>query len=232
MRAPSQTVDDLIPTILDHLKSEIYSRGECEKSLRYQIGILQEQGPEPMFGWQAQNVQYAEEVAALARRLQQKLEGAPGGTTRSLFLFALHHRKPIQPQEVDYIALELYQASFISRLKEMQAGCAIIREQKPGDYHTTDTTKRLCAGAAFSLMAGLRVKQRSTNNGNGPFRIITNSLYEIIAPSAVAEWRECHREAPDLRQQCQDVLQSWRRRPKADLDRECEGLRLLWNLQE
>jgi hypothetical protein len=41
----------------------------------------------------------------------------------------------------------------------MQAGCAIIREHKPGDYHTTDTTKRLCAGAAFSLMAGLAISE-------------------------------------------------------------------------
>jgi hypothetical protein len=231
-RAELERVEEIIPTILDHLKSETYSRGQCEKALRYQIGILQEQGPTPAFGWQAQNVDYAKEVASLARRLQQKLEGAPEGTGRSLFLFALYHRKSIQPQDVDYNAVELYRTAFISRLKEMQAGSAIIREQRPGDYHTTDTTKHLCAGAAFSLMAGLRVKQRLTNNGNGPFRIITNSLYEIIAPSAVAEWRERHPEVPNLRQQCQDVLQSWRRRPKADLDRECEGLRLLWNLQE
>src|ERR1035437_8690542 len=101
-------VEEIILTILDHLKSETYSRGQCENALRYQIGILQEQGPTPVFGWQAQNKGYAEEVASLARRLQQKLEGAPEGTSRSLFLFALHHRKPIQPKDVDYEAVEQY----------------------------------------------------------------------------------------------------------------------------
>jgi hypothetical protein len=180
MRAPSEhtKVEEIIPTILDHLKSETYSRGQCEQALRYQIGILQEflqeQGSSTAFGWQAQNDEYAEEVASLSRRLQQKLEGAPEGTARSLFLFALYHRESIQPDDVDYEAVELYRAAFISRLKEMQAGCAIIREHKPGDYHTADPTKRLCAGAAFSLMTGLKVKQRPTNSGEGPFRIITN----------------------------------------------------------
>jgi hypothetical protein len=237
MRAPSEhtKVEEIIPTILDHLKSETYSRGQCEEALRYQIGILQEFLQEEgssttAFGWQAQNDEYAKEVATLARRLQQKLEGAPKGTGRSLFMFALYHREPFQPKDVDYVAVEAYRAAFISRLKEMQAGCAIIREHKPGDYHRVDTIKRLCAEAAFSLMAGLKVKERRTNNGDGPFRIITNSLFEIIAPPAVVEWREHHKEAPDLRQQCQDVLQSWRRRPTADLDRECEVARLLWNL--
>jgi hypothetical protein len=228
MRPPSHSdPEEIIPTILDHLESEAYSKCQCEKALRYQIGILQEQGPNPAFGWQAQNVEYAGEVASLARQLQQKLEGAPEGTARSLFLFALYHRQPMRPQDVDYEAVELYRAAFVSKLKEMQAGCAIIREHKPGDYHTTDTTKRLCAGASFSLMVALKVKQRPTNNGNGPFRIITNSLYEIIAQQG-----EQQREASDLRQQCQDVLHSWRRRPKDHLEQECEGLRLLWNLQE
>ena len=85
--------------------------------------------------------------------------------------------------------------------------------------------------SAERLMAALEVKQRPTNNGNGPFRIITNSIFEIVDRSSDEKRGEQRREAADLRQQCQDVLQSWRLRPKAELHRECEGLRLLWDIQ-
>ncbi len=235
----ASAADELVATIVDHLKSKTYSPSQVQKAVRYQISITQEAAGGTLFGWQAENKDYAKDVSSLAHELQQKLEGSPDGTSRSLFLFALYRQTVPHPDDVDYVAVELYRMAFLSKLKELQAGCALISAENIGDYHRVDVPKRLCAGAACSLMIGLDAGKPT--NGD-PFRVITNLLYEIVAPEHVAEWRrryaqdaefrQRHGETPDLRGQCGEVLKAYSRRSQADIGREREGLRLLWALQE
>jgi hypothetical protein len=232
----SKTPDeDFVPAIADALSSSPLSRSQVEKAVRYQIGILQEwlQERSPPFGERAKNKEYAKEVADLARQLQQKLEGAPEGTGRSLFLFARYGQKAPRPDDVNYAEVELYRAAFLLSLKEMQTGCAIISANPIGDYHTVDVLKKLCAEAAGCLMIGLDAGQPTNSNEKSALRIIANTLYEAVAPDQAKEWAEHHKgNKPDLRSQCEETIKQLRARPEAERQQIRKAFQLLSQLHE
>jgi hypothetical protein len=229
-------IEKFVPTIADHLQSNRYSRSQVEAVVRRQFdSLLTVIKSSPLFGIKAENREYADAIALLARKLQQKIEGAPEGTDTALFVAALYsrHLQDIRPEDINWHALGRYRKLFFSGLKAMQQGCAIVANPKNnmGDYHTPDRTKRHCASSAFELMVGLEAGRPASSGENSPLRIIANTFFEAVSPERVAERIELHRKKPDLRTQCEDVLKHWRARPEADLEQLCQVCRMTWHLQ-
>lgn len=216
----------LIKEVVDSLGSSRYSASEIELIVHWQIDQLKvvlENAPS--FGEQAVNKQYARDIGKLAAKLQKKIEGAPAGTHLALLVFAAYPPSHLQitgPENLDYDAVERWGGMVAEVLRKLQAGCAEIADNRIGDYHTLDRSKHFCAAQAFELMIGLEAGEPTHGD---PFRFITNSLYEIVAPEEVRQWHKDHNgENPDLRAQCEKVLANWRSDP-AGLQRHSEWLR-------
>jgi hypothetical protein len=212
---------ELVASIVDNLKASPHGRSDVDRIVAWQVDVLKRViVAEPSFGWQAENLKYANDVKSLAHKLQRKLEGAPAGTRRTLLAFGAYASLPQMPDPVEIASsdtTERYGGTLLTALHDLQMGCSTIldpkNKNKIGDYHTLDRTKHFCAATGFELMVGLEAGQPT--NGD-PFRSITNSLYEIVVPDAKSDL--------DLRTQCEKVLSNWRKDP-AYLKRHIEALK-------
>jgi hypothetical protein len=216
--------DELSAVIVDSIKSCPYSRRDVDRIVRSQVDVLiAVLANEPSFGRQAENKRHGGEIEQIARQLQRKFKGMPEGTLRALSVLSAYSGQPLPPADkVDFAMVERYEVLLLSTLKALEAGAHAMRENKIGDYHTLDRKKHFCAATGFELLVGLKAN-RPTNGD--PFRLITNSLFEIVAPDEVRDWQRRHKERPDLRAQCEKVLANWLSDP-AHLDSHTERLRL------
>lgn len=203
------TREELIASIVDNLKLSPHSRSDIAIIVTWQVDVLQAViAGEPSFGRQAENNEYGSEIDPLVRRLKRKLAGMPDGTRRALLVFSAYAGQQIpRPENLDFALIERYERAVMSALDALEAGCAVLTNNRIGDYHTLDRTKHFCAATGFDLMVGLQAGQPT--NGD-PFRIITNLLFEIVAPDEVHDWRRRYKKDPDLRSHCEKVLSNWR----------------------
>jgi hypothetical protein len=215
--------DDLTALIVDSIKSSPYSRADVDVIVRSQVDILVAVlGNEPSFGRQAENKQHGGEIEQLARQLQRKFKAMPEGTLRALSVFSAYSGLPTpRAENIDFAMVERFERLLRSALESLEAGAHAIKESKIGDYHTLDRTKHFCARTAFEILVGLKADEPT--NGD-PFRLIANSLFEIVAPDEVRDWQRRYKERPDLRSQCEKVISNWRNDPDY-LRRHSEHLR-------
>jgi hypothetical protein len=98
----AQPPEEIVESIVDHLPSNTYSRSKIAAVVRFELEhVLPLQIAEPpIFGEQAVNKQYAQEIDALAGNLLRKLEGIPKGTANSLFILA-SRREPMKWSKYD-----------------------------------------------------------------------------------------------------------------------------------
>jgi hypothetical protein len=210
--------DDLMAAIVDGLTGSPYKRHDRNLIVQSQVRDLEcVIAGEPSWGRQAENLDYAKRVRSLAQKLQRTLEGAPVGTRRVLLAFGANSSRPQMPDPVEVAASDTpkrFGKLLLTTLQDLQNGCAVLldpkNKNKIGDYHTLDRTKHFCAATGYELMIGLEAGQPT--NGD-PYRFITNSLFEIVAPKEAREWRKRHKERADLRSQCEKVLSHWRDDP-------------------
>jgi hypothetical protein len=209
--------NDLITSIVHDLRASPHQRSDISSIVHGQVEVLKTiLSGQPSFGWAAENLEYAKKVRSLSQKLQRTLDGAPDGTRLTLLAFGAYSSRPEMPHPEEIVAsnaVEIYRSVLLTALQDLQKGCATIldpkNKNKIGDYHTLDRTKHFCAATGFELIIGLEAGQPT--NGD-PFRSITNSLYEIVAPAEVKAWRSNHGEI-DLRTQCEKVLTNWHKDP-------------------
>src|SRR4029077_5973619 len=107
-------------------------RFELEKALPWQIA------EPPIFGKQAENKQYAQEIDALSGDLLQKLEGMPKGSANSLFILA-SRRVPLKWSLHDPYspAVKHFRQTLLAGLESLRGACSDITapENVVGDHH-------------------------------------------------------------------------------------------------
>ena len=213
----------LIESIVNNLKSGSHSQNDVGLIVRWQIDALRVViARQPSFGMQAENKNYGSAIEPLVRNVLRKIKGMPEGTRRALLVFSAYSGQQLpRPENLDFDLIARYERAVLSALEALQKGSATIKNNKIGGYHTLDRTKHFCAATGFELIVGLEAGEPT--NGD-PFRFITNSLFEIVVPEEVREWRRLYKERPDLRSQCEKVLTNWRSDP-AHKQLHSEGLR-------
>jgi len=217
--------EQLTAAVIDCLRmSCAHPRDAVATIVHYEINSLESViSDEPSFGRQSENKNYGKEIKGLTQKLLRKIEGAPIGTRRSLSVFSAYSGLQLpRPEQLDWELIERYEETLRSSLQALREGASKMQEHRIGDYHTLDRTKHFCAANAFDLIVGLEAGEPT--NGD-PFRFISNTLYEIVAPDESRKWRKDHEgEPPDLRSQCEKILGNWRRDP-AHVQRHAERLK-------
>jgi hypothetical protein len=212
--APGAAID----TIVDQLHSKTYLKTDVKAAVRIELEYVLpiELAKAPLFGKQADNQKFAEDVGGLVRKLLRKLEGAPVGTRNVIYILASrteHERWSLG--DPNSPAAKHFKEKLQKVLADLQRGCADILRNKGtiGDYHTLDRAKQLCAGCALDLIVGLDAGKPTNSTRLSPIRIISRNLYEAIAGGRSAKWLK---SSQDLREQCVDVIAHWRRLSDAD----------------
>ncbi len=216
----AEAIDEIVDTIALHLRSQKYSRSQVEAVARIELEhfLPMQLAEPPLFGRQADNQKYAEEIEALAHDLLQKLEGAPKGTRDVMFIMASRGQRPSWNPSINSPAAIHFKETLLTGLAALQRGCNDIRRNKSGigDHHNRDRAKQLCAECAIDLIVGLEAGEPTNSDRSSPIRVISGVLFEVTAPERSAYWLKKKKRRPDLREQCVEVVARWRGMSDAD----------------
>jgi hypothetical protein len=224
---------DTINAIRRCLPSGTFSKSKIEAVVRFELQQLPLQIAEPLsFGMRAENLQHAEEIGSLAGQLVEKLERAPKGTRNSLFILA-SRCEPLRwsLNDPDSPAVKQYRQTLLVRLESLHRACGDVAApgNVVGDHHRPDNVKQLCAGCALDLIVGLDAGKPTSSSVNSPIRVIASSLFEAVAPTRGAKGgRHNDHDAPDLREQCVEVIAYWRNLSATEKKAHVDGLRTGW----
>jgi hypothetical protein len=229
----AEAIDEcVVGTIADHLRSQRYSRSQVEAVVRIELEHLlpMQLAEPPLFGRQADNQKYAEEIEALVGELLRKLECAPKGTHDVVFIMASRCQQLTWAPSINSPAATHFEKTLLTGLADLQRGCSDIRRNKNGigDHHNRDQTKQLCAGCAIDLIVGLEAGKPTNSGESSPIRVISGLLFEVIAPDRSADWLKKKKCKPDLREQCVEVVARWRGMSDADRRAHIDQLWSTW----
>jgi len=231
--------EEYIDRIADELTKSAIPRSTIKRIVGREITEIMpgQLAAKPMYGLEADNRKLAKKVGALALDLLRSISDASAEGCNALFTIASQRHQPKWPN-VDQRIVTTIRTELLSHLEDIRAASVIVLDKQShvGDHDNRDGDKQICAGAALDLIVGLDAGRPTNSSEGSPIRRIASLLFQVTLPDRLKEWRREGRnrwnEEPDLRQQCTEVAETWRKMLAESQQAHIERLRSRWGLQE